>query len=64
MPRRTTLFPTQSDVTRVVKGAKAGGFEIAQVRVTKDGEIVLLDTTGKSMKAPDGVDEATEAIVL
>ena len=35
----------QSKVTRVVKGAIAGGFHVSTVKVDKDGSIVLYSTT-------------------
>jgi hypothetical protein len=41
MSRKTSAI-RQSNITRAVKGAVAGGLRIASVRVDKDGSIVLL----------------------
>jgi hypothetical protein len=44
MPPKTELIH-QRKVTRVVKGAIAGGFHVSTVKVDKDGSIVLYSKT-------------------
>jgi hypothetical protein len=44
MPPKTELIH-QRKVTRVVKGAIAGGFHVSTVKVDKDGSIVLYSST-------------------
>ncbi|MDY1008962.1 hypothetical protein [Sphingomonas sp. CFBP9019] len=41
MSKRLTS-PTKSDVSRVVSGAMAAGVQIGEVRVLRDGSIVII----------------------
>lgn len=40
MGKRVALF-TKDDITRAVSGVLAGGLEVGEVRVLRDGSIVL-----------------------
>jgi hypothetical protein len=44
----------QTDLTRAVKGALAGGIQIARVEIEKDGRIVVV--SGKPTESADPAD--------
>ena len=50
---RTPLLFKQTEVARAVKGAKHGGLEVARVKVTRTGDIVI--ETGKSLEGDAGI---------
>jgi hypothetical protein len=50
---RTPLLFKQTEVARAVKGAKHGGLEVARVKVTRTGDIVI--ETGKLLENDAGI---------
>jgi len=54
--RRVSPFK-QIDVTRVLKGAKAAGMDVAKVEIDKDGRIVVI------IGEPDASNGAKEIIL-
>ncbi len=62
MTRRTCAF-TQSEVTRAVKGAKAGGIPVGRIRILKDGSIEI-DTAKEPNPQPAVGDDADAPITL
>ena len=57
MSRRLTS-PTKADVLRVVSGAMAAGVQIGEVRVLRDGSIVIIPA---GMADPAILDEEIDA---
>jgi hypothetical protein len=55
---RTAAPFRQADVTRAVRGARAGGLEVAKVRIV-NGEIEIIATTGAAVKSGDAATETT-----
>ncbi|MET0568318.1 MAG: hypothetical protein ABWZ74_04495 [Hyphomicrobiaceae bacterium] len=55
-PRRTATFK-QIDVVRAMKAAKKAAFPIAAVRITKDGDIVVIPGNPESMPPSPPVNE-------
>ena len=57
MSKRLTS-PTKADVSRVVSGAMAAGVQIGEVRVLRDGSIVIIPT---GMADPAILDDEIDA---
>jgi hypothetical protein len=47
MSRKACTF-RQSDLAKAIKGAKAGGLDIARVEITPDGRIIVIAGSGLS----------------
>lgn len=60
MGRRAALFTT-NDVKRLISGALASGLEVGEVRVLRDGSIVLHPTPSRLAILNDDIDEKLEA---
>lgn len=56
--RLSTVF-RQSDLSRAVRGAMAGGLSIARVEIETTGKIVLVAVTGNS-SSPNALDSWLE----
>lgn len=44
MTRRPAAF-TQADITRAIRGARAGGLDVRSCRITADGDILISTAT-------------------
>lgn len=60
MAKRAALF-TKDDVKRLISGALASGLEVGEVRVLRDGSIVLHPTSSRPAILDDDIDEKLEA---
>ncbi len=56
MPRASPRFK-QADVTRALRGAKAAGFDVGQVRILPDGAILIDATKDIKSEAQSAFDE-------
>ncbi len=52
---RTPLLFKESDVTRAVKAVRKAGLDVAQVKISPDGQIVVI------VKSDDGEDRMVES---
>lgn len=55
---RRALSPTKAEVARAVSGAVAGGVEIGEIRVLRDGSIVIVPS---GMAQPAILDDDIDA---
>ena len=60
MAKRPALF-TKDDVKRLISGALESGLDVGEVRVLRDGSIVLHSTSSRPAILDDDIDEKLEA---